>query len=322
MKPQRPIFFIFILSCLLISPAFSTPRVEILYGPESGSSLASGESVFFTFNSSCVGEDCGAPSPGSGAVIILAAGDADEESNKAWSATENIVKKIYNGFSTLGFSDEDICLIMDKPSLDINGDGIPDQIVDHSEMMRSSVKAKISSFAVEHYTSGETLYLWFAGHAGKYDPENTVRFTLSLLDNEYLSALDLQNTLTAFQTSTGCNSVVIFIESCFAGLFRPRLANPDRRIIVTAAEDDYIRLSSSSDKLFSSELMNHILDSDSLGSAFIKARMTIRNEAIGEQLPEIDANGDGKVLPTEERDVEQALAAWIFRYLNPRSGLM
>ena len=290
------------LITLFSSEALAVPKIEMLYGPQQGEEVNQGESVFFTFNASCVGADCNGAVQGSGSLILVAAGDSDESSNKSWAATENIVKNIYNGFTSLGFSNEDICLIMDKPDIDIDGNGVNDQVVDHSDMTKSSVVSKISSFANSHYSTGESLYIWFVGHAGEYSTENTVRFTLSLKNNQHLTALDLQNVLTRFQTDTGCNSVVIFIESCFAGLFRPKLVNTGRRVIITATEEDYLLLAK--DKSFSSEIMSNLIKLESLGDAFVKARAAMKNQFGGRQVPTIDANGDGKALPNEERAVQ------------------
>ncbi|MEA2059163.1 MAG: C13 family peptidase [Thermodesulfobacteriota bacterium] len=239
--------------------------------------------------------------PGRGPLIILAAGDANPDINSTWNDTRKIVKIVYNGFvNAMDYTDDDIFLIMGQSSIDIDDDGAEDPgVVDHSQMTKTVVSAAMEDFVRQRYKEGETLYLWIIGHGGH--DERTAQFKLAQSQGEYLDDLALDTLLTRFQIDQKCDSMVIFIETCFAGSFNRQL-DGDGRKIVMAAEDRFVHWGQNGE-FFSSLLIDRLKIPWSLGKAFKDVKVTMKNRAsFIKQKPRLDADGDGTAT-WSERDL-------------------
>ena len=286
------LFYLSLLCFIIISSAAwaDAPVVIIDDGPDAGETVP-GPDVGFTFHATGGGSEV---VPGSGPLILVAGGEPVVENNSLWPTTEHIANKIYNGFRTfLNYSDDDIYYICGKSEVDVDGDGVFDNVVDLTAPTVEGVKNAISVWARQRCKKGQTLYIWLVGHGAKYG--TGARF--EVYPDEYLDDLTLHNTLEIFGTNTNCNSYMITIESCFAGSFAAQLSKGRGRTIVMAERDNFAYYSNLGETSFSSLLMDRLTIPWPLKKSFEDVKMKMQNmAATRRQKPLLDVDGDG--IPT------------------------
>lgn len=135
--------------------------------------------------------------------LILVAGGGNDTNDPLFDSTQYLSDRVYKVFLTRVFNDQSIYYINPVTGVhDIDGDGLPDQIVDNNTPSVSSLESTITQWAVDQFTDGP-LYVVLIDH-GSID-------TFKLAQNEILNAGSFNDYLDLFQEKTNRN-VIVFIE--------------------------------------------------------------------------------------------------------------
>jgi hypothetical protein len=135
--------------------------------------------------------------------LILVAGGGNDTNDPLFDSTQYLSDRVYKVFLTRVFNDQSIYYINPVTGVhDIDGDGLPDQIVDNNTPSVSSLESTITQWAVDQFTDGP-LYVVLIDH-GSID-------TFKLAQNEILNARSFNDYLDLFQEKTNRN-VIVFIE--------------------------------------------------------------------------------------------------------------
>jgi len=217
-----------------------------------------------------------------GYAIIIGGGQADFY-NTYWNVTKELIKNAYLSFKSMGFSDEMIYLMINSKMIDINGDEIPDHVVnDDTPSVREFLNVIKNQFR-DFLGADETLYLFMQGHGTDLGSFKV------LGSDEYISSSQLNDALTDIQDATQCKIVVI-LEFCYSGAFIKDLTYQNRIILTSAGNEPY-RTDDSGSISFSKYLFSRLCTGDSIQKSFSYSKYELTNKRYPSPL--LDDNGDG-----------------------------
>ena len=162
--------------------------------------------------------------------LILVAGGGVGADNTIKDATLYLADLIYSRFKSRFFTDEDIYYYRPITWVDLNGDGLDDQIVDvnleKEEFSIADFGQRITQWAANQDSDGP-LYIYLIDHGGMGSFE--------LYPYQIITSEQLNNYLNVFQERTG-RPVVVMIEACKSGSFIPGIVQTGQnRIVITSA---------------------------------------------------------------------------------------
>ncbi len=209
------------------------------------------------------------------AWIILAGDTAEHKDMMEIQNAGNITYEVLRGN---GFTSEQIYYL--GPEVDsIN------QPYVNTSATKINLKWAIEEWAPQHVNSSQSLGISIFTH-GNVD-------ALAVMVADALWANTFSSYLDNFEAASGCNRIIVVIESCHSGSFIDNISK-DNRIIVTSAHT----LKGASfnvprtNGLFSESFWSSIASCDTIGRAFEKACDHVIN--IGShQAPQLDDNHDG-----------------------------
>ncbi|MEZ4526112.1 MAG: C13 family peptidase [Desulfobacterales bacterium] len=164
-----------------------------------------------------------------------------------------------------GLEKEDIRYLTSDTQLDLDNDGVPDEVI--------SPSAANLQTAVEWAKDADMLVLYMVNHGGK-DDNGKGFFRLS--SSETLSAAQLDAWLDAFQQNSLCKVTVIY-DACKSGTFLTELTAPEgkERIVITGTspDEDALFISQGTNS-FSLYFWTNIFNGTDVQSAFLHTRKT------------------------------------------------
>jgi len=210
-----------------------------------------------------------------GSLIILT-GDSDNETDPLYNASQKLSQKIYNTFLYRGLSSDQIYWHNFNNEIDIDNDGVFDDIVDNSTISVTKFKESITTWATNQDTFGP-LYIYMVDHGSN----GAFKISNKDYDNdsksEILYASELKNAIDSFQSQTN-REVVIIIEACKSGSFIDQFEGSSNVTILTsslAGELSYIE--SFGTIAFSTVISRNILSGKSIKTSFDDATETLLN---------------------------------------------
>ncbi|MBF0449292.1 MAG: PKD domain-containing protein [Candidatus Magnetomorum sp.] len=210
-------------------------------------------------------------------LIIQAEDDVLSEKDQHLS-----LENIYRTFSNHDFQHRDIFMAALGETLDINGDGIPDPIIDSSPD-RITIQKAIAQWAVDAYSSNKPFFVFIQGQWSINTDTQTPE--LHLADNQRLSALELHNAFALYEQETG-GQIVVVISGENANQSLPFMTSKSRTLITSGHLSAY--------GSFLYYFLNGLDSQLSVYDAFKEARkqesLWIHKTAA---IPRLDDNGDG-----------------------------
>lgn len=203
--------------------------------------------------------DTSAVLSGQGQVIIVAGGGA-KSTNTLWPATNALTQQAYRTFKIRGFSDDDIFFFHPDKSIDVDGDGIFDEISNDASPTLAEFQAQIEAFR-DSDESGP-LYIYLVDH-GAIDK-------FQIFPEQILKANEFDEMLDDFQSKTN-RQVVVVIEACHSGSFMDDLEG-ENRIVLTSTDDQLAFLSQSGSLSYSAFFLQGIFKGLSMTAAHEKSK--------------------------------------------------
>jgi len=241
--------------------------------------------------------------------LILVAGGGNDQSDPLFDSTQYLSDRVYKVFLTRVFNDQSIYYINPVTGIhDIDGDGLPDQIVDDNHPTIQSIATSITQWAVNQYTDGP-LYIVMIDH-GSID-------TFKLAQNEILNASTINDCLDIFQNKTN-RDVIFFIEACKSGRFLNDLQK-DKRMIITCTDDTDAYIDASGRISFTQFFMDKVLMGNTLEQSYLTtkdnlkamglpySRMNPQMNCISENLLSKKVGGDFSIADSSPVFVDQSL---------------
>jgi len=122
--------------------------------------------------------------------LIILTGDSDNPTDPLYIASQKLSATYYNRFNQRGLSGNDIYWLNFNDKVDVNYDGVNDDVVDNSYFSKDDFYNSITSWAVKENKKGP-LYIYMVDH-GANGAFGNVSFSKFLAD-EILSGENLQN---------------------------------------------------------------------------------------------------------------------------------
>lgn len=198
------------------------------------------------------------------------------------------LQNIYRIFSNHGFRHHDIMTIAQTDDLDMNGDGISDDIVDELPDI-SNIETAINQWAVDEYSPNKPLFIFILGQWSMNEFNQPV---LHLPDNKQFSALNLQQLIALYEQETGGKTIVVIngINASNSLLYLSSRA----RTVITSGPSEINTKNNSIYGTFLHYFLNELETHVSVYKAFINAR---QQESMwlnkNFSTPLMDDNGDG-----------------------------
>jgi hypothetical protein len=226
-----------------------------------------------------------------GRAIILGGGDASQ-SNTYWEVTKKLTIAAYRDFKAKGFRNDMIYYLINSPDIDINYDGISDNVVNVSTPTADAFLDAVRGQFASVLNADTPLFIYMQGHG-----TNDGRLQISGMQ-DYLTVADLKDALDYLQGAGNyagrpgsvTANVVIIIEACYSGSFIPSLSGQNRVILTSAGGEPY-NTDSTGQNAFSRRLFAKLLEGESFKKAFEYARTMQVN--MNYPAPQLDDNGDG-----------------------------
>ena len=220
---------------------------------------------------------------------IIVAGGGPYDGNILWPATEMCANFAYRTLAYQGFTKESIYYLSSDTKLDLDGNGIPDDVdgdVTHANLMHA-----LTSWA----KGAGAVILYLVDHGG----ENG----FSVREGEIVSPGELNQWLTELE-GTISGKVLVVIDTCQSGWFLQGLASSSGKRVVIAStrkqESAYFIAGGSIS--FSSYFWTHVFNGANLLQAFTQAKADMAYST-GMQHPLLDANGNGTGNEAEDKDI-------------------
>jgi sugar lactone lactonase YvrE len=224
---------------------------------------------------------------------IIIAGGGPFEGNNIWDATEMCANYAYRALTYQGFTKETIYYLSSDTGLDLDGNGIPDDVDANATNM--NLQYAITTWAKDT----DDLFVYMVGHGG----EDTFRMG----ELELLKAKDLDTWLDTLQkTITG--NVTLLYDACRSGSFLTILDPPSgrERILATSASQDEEAIFGSQGTIsFSFLFWGRMFNGDSFYDSFYHA-----TNSIGVTYPQntlLEGNGNGIGNEKEDKDIVRVL---------------
>ncbi|MGE0083825.1 MAG: PKD domain-containing protein [Desulfococcaceae bacterium] len=214
---------------------------------------------------------------------IVVAGGGAYAGNTLWDATRLCANFAVRALSFQGLVKEDIRYLTSDTQLDLDNDGVPDEVISPSA-------ANLRS-AVEWSGDADLLVLYMVNHGGK-DDSGKGFFRMS--GTEILSAGELDAVLDAFQQNLSCKVIVVY-DACKSGTFPAEPAAPEgkERIVITSTspDEDALFISQGANS-FSLYFWTNIFNGSDVQAAFAYAEQDMLH-ITASQHPMMTGNGTG-----------------------------
>jgi len=214
---------------------------------------------------------------------IIVAGGGPYTGNRLWSSTKLVGEYAYKALLYQGYAKEDIIFFSAGTDVDVDGNGILDDINGLAES--SALEDAINTWALD----AESLLLYMSDHGG--------HATFQLTPGDTLSATDLDAWLDTLQGSMD-GTVIVVYDACRSGSFVEHLTPPagKKRINITSASNEsawFLRVGKLS---FSYQFWASIFGNANIYDAYYNAKRLMRRF----QSALLDADGDGLVGEDED----------------------
>ena len=156
------------------------------------------------------------------AKAIIVAGGGDYPGNNLWTATQMCANFSYWTLAQQGFTKQDIYYLSSDRDLDLDGNGVFDDVDD--DATKGALATAIAQCSASG-TDNVVLYITDHGGAGVF----------RLNGSELLTASDLAVFLDTLENSIS-GKVILIYDACESGSFIPLLLSGDRRIIITSTD--------------------------------------------------------------------------------------
>jgi hypothetical protein len=227
--------------------------------------------------------------------LIIVTGDSDNPSDPLYEASQKLSKTFYKRFNYRGLMDEDIMWHNANTKIDIDSDGVMDDLVDNSKMSLAKLYKSIEDEATK--SKNGPLYLYMVDHGSNGS------FKLSSNDidgdgqKEILKASVLKDKLNDFVTATS-RDVIVIIEACKSGSFIPVLTNQgtsDKIAVITSSQAGKLSYIDKFGNIsFTKFLADELLSGKSLNAAFnsAKDKLHAQGSIYKTQIPMMSASTD------------------------------
>lgn len=191
------------------------------------------------------------------AKAIIVAGGGDYPGNNLWNATQMCANFSYWSLLHQGFSKQDIYYLSSDTDLDLDGNGVLDDVDDAAT--QSAFANAIAQCSAEG-TNDVIIYLTDHGGNGLF----------RLNSGELLSVSELAILLEALQSSISGKTIVIY-DACESGSFVPLLAGDNRIIITSTAAGEKAKFLDNGLISFSNFFWTAVFNGSSIAQAFNSA---------------------------------------------------
>ena len=204
-------------------------------------------------------------------AIIVAAG-GPFAGNNLWDTTQACANFAYRTLTYQGFTKETIRYLSSDVSLDLDGNGIADDIAGDST--NANLQAAITQWALD----ADDLVVYLVDHGGDQ--------TFRMSGTETLRATDLASWLDTAQARKNPTKVVVIYDACESGSFVPALSHPGRIVITSASAGENAYFLSTGTISFSSFFWTYVFNGSSVQQSFDAAVAAI-GQSIVLQNPQI-----------------------------------
>jgi hypothetical protein len=216
---------------------------------------------------------------------IIVAGGGPYAGNSLWDATRLCTNFAYRALTYQGYTKNDIHYLTADTNLDLDGNGIFDEITGFSDDIdniptNATLQHAITQWAVDENADSLTLYLNDHGGAD----------TFRISDTETLSSSDLASWLDTFQSHTSGKITVVY-DACESGSFLDDLEGSDRIIITSTLPGEQAKFLGQGNLSFSSFFWTHIFNGLSTDEAHSNASQVI-NFAFANQNPQLSGEAE------------------------------
>ena len=228
---------------------------------------------------------------------IIIAGGGPYQGNTLWNTTRSCANFAYRTLRHKGYAKDDIYYLCDDEGLDIDGNGLFDDIYG------KPTAPLIEEILTEKVSDADELLLYFTDHGGHE--------TFQLSSQETLSAKILDGFLDTYEEASSGHSTLIY-DACQSGSFIPAMtpyAPGSRTVMTSSGSDEYAYFVSFGTISFSEYFWTAIFNGHDLTSAFQQAQNGITQLELS-QKPHMDANGNG--ISNEADDYGHALSNLAF----------
>ncbi|KPA09974.1 histidine kinase, partial [Candidatus Magnetomorum sp. HK-1] len=199
------------------------------------------------------------------------------------------LENIYCTFSKHEFQHKDIMMIASSQTLDFNGDGISDSIVDTTPDA-ANIRNAILNWSVDKYSPENPLFIFILGQWSIN--ADTQMLELHLPNNQRLSALELHNALSLYEQETG-GQIIIVINNVDGSQILDHIAS-HARIVITDGQIQTDRYKNSAYGSFLHYFLAGLEKQLSVYESFINARKQVSLwQHKGTSKSYLDDNGDG-----------------------------
>ncbi|MEM7708104.1 MAG: NHL repeat-containing protein [Pseudomonadota bacterium] len=212
--------------------------------------------------------------------VIMVAGGGPYPGNALWDATQNNANFAYRVLVSQGFTKETIFYLSDDTDLDLDGNGLPDD-VDGAASVANLAEA-FATFAAD----AENLIVYLIDHGGLD--------TFRMSGTETLSAGAVGTLLDNWQGAGVSRGATLIYDACQSGSFldETRSDQFDRIVITSSGADENAYFVSQGTLSFSNQFWTHIFNGLSLEDAFTLASQT-QSTSFPQQTPMVESDGDG-----------------------------
>lgn len=215
------------------------------------------------------------------AHAIIVAGGGPMAGNSLWDATRLCAHYAYHVLRHIGYAKEDISLLSADTQVDLDNDGIANDVTGNCTLDNLDVALKTSS------RGSDLLLLYMVDHGGP----NTFRMN----EKEVLQSSQLLDWLNELRPNVA-GPMIVINDSCQSGSLVEIMAtawlNPSPIVITSAKSGQSAYFLGTGASSFSSFFWTEILHGQSLKSAFSSAA-GITEDLYELQSPQLDSNGDG-----------------------------
>ncbi|SLM29355.1 putative Peptidylamidoglycolate lyase [Desulfamplus magnetovallimortis] len=238
------------------------------------------------------------PSASDGSPVIkkkalIVAGGGPYTGNTLWDTTRSCANFAYRTLRHKGFAKKDIYYLCDDDGLDLDGNGIFDDI--YAKPGNDIIESIITESALD----ADEFLIYFVDHGGD--------LTFSLDGTTNLVAESLDQWLDTYESGSSGKSTLVY-DACQSGSFISKMT-PDstgsRTVITSAGQDEYAYFVSAGTISFSEYFWSSIFNGNNLATSFRQASGGITLLDLS-QTPELDANGNS--ISNEDEDYTFCLA--------------
>lgn len=198
-----------------------------------------------------------------GKAVIIAGGKS--LGDPVWPVTLRLAKKAYNTLLLKGYAKDNIRFISYQTGLDIDGNGLDDDIYADSNLINAEVAF------TEFSTDTEELFVYLVDHGIDVNGQGI----MGLNSTESLPAATLDNWLDDLQDANSNLSITAVMDFCYAGSFIDELTytgNTNRTVISSCSDAELTYFIAGGLVSFSDMFFSGVLQGMNVDSAFGLAR--------------------------------------------------